>query len=818
MAERARRATRLALSLVLAVGICFPGARAWAETPEPAAEPVLDQANAADGNEACADIADGEASCDIPSSTGAEQLELEGESQSDICSEEDPEEDALEPISSEESGVDPSVQSVSNLSNGTNAETLSTVSTDETSSYPTVYSGSVSVGGGKRSNAYAGSGSSDDPYRFLVEATNSTAKGSNPYTQPSQFWGESQSAAAAPAKFAVVFEQRDYADGGDPSQGHLISSMSFDTVKNKNPNWANFGSLAPKISPVTAFDTSTGELRLAFAWKGDFSKYFTSWEFKLDAVSLTQGLEEDLRAEPGDVVQLTYYGNFQQGQTSRSSDFSIDFPKSDSNANLTVSAVVGDDGYAIFSGDQTLLYGGNYALSVTKPADVPVQSIDVSGEDGASSISEKGGSLQMRATVLHDNATDKKVAWSIEGSEEIASIDKNGLLHAQADGTVVVRATAVDGSGVFGECQVTVSGQSEPVDRPLYAGNVGIGDRSSSGEGSGTADDPYIFAVAPAAGSDKSANPYTRPSQFWGVSQAIDSKIAPFAVEFLQFYDGGSSGKLVSSMSFDTITKRSDSWNDFSDGKLRLSPVTAFDTSSGDLRVSFAWKGCFSSYFSDWTYRVDVQGLTSGLQEEKRVQPGDTVYLTYYGNYQQGQTSGGTDYSIDFSVEDSNVSYEVEAVVGEDGFAEFSGDQMIQYGGNYVLSLERSETSPNPSDEPDDDGVDSPLDEGSTEGLGAKQSGSGTGDFDAKKPASGRSPEVLTASADAQDADSAEGIFSSPSPLASKAASEGGAASEEGIPYGMAFAGAAVVALAVSAAVLTVSSLKRKGARNHAGR
>jgi glucan-binding YG repeat protein len=94
-------------------------------------------------------------------------------------------------------------------------------------------------------------------------------------------------------------------------------------------------------------------------------------------------------------------------------------------------------------------------LTVTTNALVPVTEITVTGGD---SISEKDGTLQMSATVLPENAANKTVTWSISGGSG-ATIDSTGLVTATDDGSVTVRATANDGSGVFGEKQITITGQ-----------------------------------------------------------------------------------------------------------------------------------------------------------------------------------------------------------------------------------------------------------------------------------------------------------------------------------------------------------------------
>ena len=62
----------------------------------------------------------------------------------------------------------------------------------------------------------------------------------------------------------------------------------------------------------------------------------------------------------------------------------------------------------------------------------------------------------LSATVKPNNATLKTIAWS-SSNNAICEVDENGLVTANGVGEAAVRATAVDGSGVYGECTVSVS-------------------------------------------------------------------------------------------------------------------------------------------------------------------------------------------------------------------------------------------------------------------------------------------------------------------------------------------------------------------------
>lgn len=94
---------------------------------------------------------------------------------------------------------------------------------------------------------------------------------------------------------------------------------------------------------------------------------------------------------------------------------------------------------------------------------VPVESIEVSGEGGATTIEENGGSLQMIAEVLPEDATNQAVIWSVTNGTAYAFINNDGLLTATGtpigNGTVWVKATAADGTGIADSVEITISNQ-----------------------------------------------------------------------------------------------------------------------------------------------------------------------------------------------------------------------------------------------------------------------------------------------------------------------------------------------------------------------
>ena len=93
------------------------------------------------------------------------------------------------------------------------------------------------------------------------------------------------------------------------------------------------------------------------------------------------------------------------------------------------------------------------------PPAIPVSSISVSGAGGSTVISVNKGSLQLSAQVMPSNATNKSVTWSVINGTGQATVSGTGLVTAVAGGTVTARATAADGSGVYGSLALTILNQ-----------------------------------------------------------------------------------------------------------------------------------------------------------------------------------------------------------------------------------------------------------------------------------------------------------------------------------------------------------------------
>lgn len=102
-----------------------------------------------------------------------------------------------------------------------------------------------------------------------------------------------------------------------------------------------------------------------------------------------------------------------------------------------------------------------FYLDISAPL-IPVDSIAVVPEGGISTL-ESGSALQFSALVYPGEASNTTVDWSIVPGSGSGSVTATGLLTAGLPGTVQVVATATDGSGVTGTCELAITPPSVPV-------------------------------------------------------------------------------------------------------------------------------------------------------------------------------------------------------------------------------------------------------------------------------------------------------------------------------------------------------------------
>ncbi|WP_370479121.1 pectate lyase [Tamlana flava] len=134
------------------------------------------------------------------------------------------------------------------------------------------------------------------------------------------------------------------------------------------------------------------------------------------------------------------------------------------NGTLKVMAVA-NDGSGV-SAEKTIKISG-----VAGPV-VLIESINIIGNN-----IDDGKPLQLTAEILPVDATNKVVVWSVSDGT-VAAVSSDGLLTPKKNGTVKVTATSIDGSGIKGELDVTISGIAITI---LRAENVLLFQRNNGG-------------------------------------------------------------------------------------------------------------------------------------------------------------------------------------------------------------------------------------------------------------------------------------------------------------------------------------------------
>lgn len=100
---------------------------------------------------------------------------------------------------------------------------------------------------------------------------------------------------------------------------------------------------------------------------------------------------------------------------------------------------------------------GQTMITVTIPLNVLITNLTILTPNGQTEITILNGTLQMILTVAPGNATNQAVTWSVLNQTGQATIDANGLLTGVSNGTVLVKATATDGSGATAQQEITIN-------------------------------------------------------------------------------------------------------------------------------------------------------------------------------------------------------------------------------------------------------------------------------------------------------------------------------------------------------------------------
>lgn len=99
---------------------------------------------------------------------------------------------------------------------------------------------------------------------------------------------------------------------------------------------------------------------------------------------------------------------------------------------------------------------GTKLITISNQATIKVNSITLSGENGATKLKKNGNTLQINASILPIDAANKTLTWTVNTTTG-ATISNSGLLTSNRTGSLIVTATSKDGSGVFGTITINIT-------------------------------------------------------------------------------------------------------------------------------------------------------------------------------------------------------------------------------------------------------------------------------------------------------------------------------------------------------------------------
>nr|DAK33465.1 MAG TPA: Tail tube protein [Caudoviricetes sp.] len=142
----------------------------------------------------------------------------------------------------------------------------------------------------------------------------------------------------------------------------------------------------------------------------------------------------------------------QKGVTWRSSDETIATVSVSGYVTVKKGGTVTITAISTYNSQLSDSFTANCSVTQTH---IPVTSISLSGNNRGN----VGETMQLTASVLPVNATNKNVAWN-SNNETLATVDDSGLVTLKAEGSVIITATSVSETSVSNSISITITAES----------------------------------------------------------------------------------------------------------------------------------------------------------------------------------------------------------------------------------------------------------------------------------------------------------------------------------------------------------------------
>jgi hypothetical protein len=142
----------------------------------------------------------------------------------------------------------------------------------------------------------------------------------------------------------------------------------------------------------------------------------------------------------------------QKGVTWRSSDETIATVSVSGYVTVKKGGTVTITAISTYNSQLSDSFTANCSVTQTH---IPVTSISLSGNNRGN----VGETMQLTASVLPVNATNKNVAWN-SNNETLATVDDSGLVTLKVEGSVIITATSVSETSVSNSISITITAES----------------------------------------------------------------------------------------------------------------------------------------------------------------------------------------------------------------------------------------------------------------------------------------------------------------------------------------------------------------------
>lgn len=191
-----------------------------------------------------------------------------------------------------------------------------------------------------------------------------------------------------------------------------------------------------------------------------------------------------------DDVKVNIYNNIGNDVTNL-----FDISKLDTGYKVELTSKVIMGSYTIKFTYGDIVAQDSFSILVKARDTVYVKSIEIVGSDEVS----VGGTLNLKANVLPDNADTKDVTWS-SSNPFFATVDENGIVKGYAEGSVTISATSIDGTNVSAYKLIKIIDINKEEGNGETVINNPVGDKSTNNPDTGFSDATTILLISTLAG------------------------------------------------------------------------------------------------------------------------------------------------------------------------------------------------------------------------------------------------------------------------------------------------------------------------------